>query len=333
VGLCRGGIWSMPAYFSDRLYYGPVGYNLLAFQFSNARLQTTAVSSTSTIFAYPGATPSISANGTTNAIVWATESTNPAVVHAYDASDLSKELYNSNQAGARDQFGPGNKFITPTIANGKVYVGTTNGVGAFGLLSGPGGDFSVSLSSSGSASATVSPGQTAQYALSLTASGGFNQSVSFTCTGAPAEADFSVSPSSATAGNSATELMVNVSTTASSQSAKLRWPGMWLGAVALLALLGAAARLPTRKRQTVECRSALPPGWSRRGLRGGWPSLVALGVFAFALAWCAGCGGGASASMTNPGTPTGTYTLTVTGSSTYKSTTLTHSVTLQLVVN
>ena len=95
------------------------------------------------LFAYPGATPSISANGTSNAIVWATENTNPAVLHAYDATDLSKELYNSNQAGTRDQFGTGNKFITPTIANGKVYVGTTNGVGAFGLFSGQGGDFSL----------------------------------------------------------------------------------------------------------------------------------------------------------------------------------------------
>jgi len=64
-----------------------------------------------------------------------TENTDPAVLHAYDAADLSRELYNSSQApNARDQFGSGNKFITPTIANGKVYVGTTNGVGVFGLL-------------------------------------------------------------------------------------------------------------------------------------------------------------------------------------------------------
>ena len=57
-----------------------------------------------------------------------------AVLHAYDASNLH-ELYNSNQAaGGRDQFGAGNKFITPTIANGKVFVGTTNSVGVFGLL-------------------------------------------------------------------------------------------------------------------------------------------------------------------------------------------------------
>ena len=64
--------------------------------------------------------------------MWAAENSNPAVLHAYDASNLSRELYNSNQAGSRDHFGSGNKFITPTIANGKVFVGTTTGVGVFG---------------------------------------------------------------------------------------------------------------------------------------------------------------------------------------------------------
>jgi hypothetical protein len=57
------------------------------------------------------------------------------VLHAYDAANLAHELYNSNQAAAnRDQFGAGNKFITPTIADGKVFVGTTNTVAVFGLL-------------------------------------------------------------------------------------------------------------------------------------------------------------------------------------------------------
>ena len=75
------------------------------------------------------------ANGTSNAIVWAHENSNPAVLHAYDATNLAHELYNSNQAAhARDQFGAGNKFITPTIADGKVFVGTAAGVAIFGLL-------------------------------------------------------------------------------------------------------------------------------------------------------------------------------------------------------
>jgi hypothetical protein len=66
--------------------------------------------------------------------VWAAENGNIAALHAYDATNLANELYNSNQAGARDQFGPGNKFVTPMIANGKVYVGTSSGVAVFGLL-------------------------------------------------------------------------------------------------------------------------------------------------------------------------------------------------------
>jgi outer membrane protein assembly factor BamB len=81
------------------------------------------------------ATPSISANRSRNAILWAVENVNPAVLHAYDATDLLHEQYNSNEApSGRDHFGAGNKFITLMIANGKVYVGTTNGVGVFGLL-------------------------------------------------------------------------------------------------------------------------------------------------------------------------------------------------------
>jgi hypothetical protein len=69
-----------------------------------------------------------------NGIVWASENSVPAVLHAYAATNLAAELYNSNQAGTRDRFGNGNKYITPTIAAGRVYVGTTNGVGVFGLL-------------------------------------------------------------------------------------------------------------------------------------------------------------------------------------------------------
>ena len=133
-GVLPGGEWAMPAYFDGRLYYGPVGSPILAFQFADAKLKTNPVAQTATAFEYPGATPSISSNGTQNAIVWAAENTNPAVLHAYNAQTLH-ELYNTNQAAnGRDHFGDGNKFITPMIINGKVYVGTTTGVGVFGLL-------------------------------------------------------------------------------------------------------------------------------------------------------------------------------------------------------
>lgn len=135
AGALPGGAWSMPAYFNGFVYFGGVSDSIKAYQFTNARLSTSPVSLTSHQFPYPGATPGISANGTVNGILWAVENSNPAVLHAYSATNLATELYNSNQAGgARDQFGPGNKFMTPTIVNGKVYVGTPSAVAAFGLL-------------------------------------------------------------------------------------------------------------------------------------------------------------------------------------------------------
>jgi hypothetical protein len=132
-GALSGGVFSMPAYFNGTVYYGASGDSIKAFPVVNARVASTASSRSARTFAYPGATPGISASGTANAIVWAVENTNPAVLHAYDARDLTRELYNSNQApNSRDAFGAGNKFITPTIVNGRVYVGTTNGVAVFG---------------------------------------------------------------------------------------------------------------------------------------------------------------------------------------------------------
>ena len=123
-----------PAYFDGGLYYGALAQPILEFRFVNARLLPEFVSRTALSFDYPGATPSISANGLRNGILWATENLDQAVLHAYDAKDLSHELYNSNQApSGKDHFGSGNKFITPAIANGKVYVGTIDGVGVFGL--------------------------------------------------------------------------------------------------------------------------------------------------------------------------------------------------------
>jgi hypothetical protein len=133
-GVLPGGVWAMPAYFNGTLYYGSVGYYLQAFPFQNARLGSPS-SKTAITFVYPGTTPSISADGNSNGIVWATENKSPDVLHAYAATDLATEYYNSTQAaGGRDNFGTGNKFITPTIASARVYVGTTTGVGVFGLL-------------------------------------------------------------------------------------------------------------------------------------------------------------------------------------------------------
>jgi hypothetical protein len=134
-GALSGPVFSMPAYFNNTVYYGAVGDSIKAFAISNAQLEKTPASQTANAFGYPGATPSISASGTSNALLWVAENGGSAVLHAYDATNLAHELYNSKQAsGGRDQFGAGNKFITPMITNGKVYVGITNGVGVFGLL-------------------------------------------------------------------------------------------------------------------------------------------------------------------------------------------------------
>lgn len=130
-----GGIWSAPAYFNGQVYFGDVNGTLKAFALNQAKFGASPASVSGNVFGFPGASPAVSANGSTGGIVWAVESSSgqAAVLHAFDASNLATELYNSNQAaGGRDHFGNGNKFITPTIANGKVYVGTPNGVAVFG---------------------------------------------------------------------------------------------------------------------------------------------------------------------------------------------------------
>ena len=133
-GALPGAIYSSPAYFNGSVYYGDVGGSLKAFTVTSAKLSGLPASVTTTQFPYPGAAPAVSANGTSNGIVWAVQNGNPAVLHAYDATDLTHELYNSTQAsGGRDNFGTGNKFITPVIADGLVFVGAPNGVAVFGL--------------------------------------------------------------------------------------------------------------------------------------------------------------------------------------------------------
>ncbi len=128
-----GAVFSAPAYFNGTVYLAAVGDALKAFPITNAKLASVPASQSTHVFGYPGATPTVSANGASNGIVWAIENSG-AILFAYDATDLTKELYDSNQAvNSRDSFS-GNKFITPVVANGKVYVGTPNSVAVFGLL-------------------------------------------------------------------------------------------------------------------------------------------------------------------------------------------------------
>lgn len=132
-----GSAFDTPVYFNGVVYWGSDSNALKAFSVTNAKLATTPSSKSAATYSHPGTTPTVSANGTQNGIVWALESSTSAaaVLHAYDPTNLANEYYNSNQAASsRDTFGNGNKFITPMVVNGKVYVGTQTGVAVFGLL-------------------------------------------------------------------------------------------------------------------------------------------------------------------------------------------------------
>jgi len=135
AGATPHGVWGMPAWFNGTVYYGGQNDVLRAFSVVNAQLSTSPFSQSALTYAYPGATPSVSANGTSNGIVWAVENRNgQGVLHAYDPTNLGHELFNSAQASGNRDYFEDNKFITPVVANGKVFVGTPTGVAVFGLL-------------------------------------------------------------------------------------------------------------------------------------------------------------------------------------------------------
>jgi hypothetical protein len=132
------GMWSSPAYFNGRLYFQGSGDVMKCLAITNGVLGTSTLSQSATSFGFPGATPTISANGTNNAIAWviqsdAYSSSGPSVLHAYDAYNLSQQLYNSSQNLSRDNPGGAVKFTVPTVVNGKVYVGTEYNLSVFGL--------------------------------------------------------------------------------------------------------------------------------------------------------------------------------------------------------
>jgi hypothetical protein len=131
-------VFSTPLFFDGRLYISAVGDKFKAFQFTNARLTTTPVSQSTNLFGYPSTIPTLSANGNTDAIIWAAQTAPAGRLFAYDPNDLSHQFYNSTTvADGRDDFGAGAKFAVPTIANGKVYVGTNGSVTVFGLFNPP----------------------------------------------------------------------------------------------------------------------------------------------------------------------------------------------------
>ncbi|MEJ0088583.1 MAG: chitobiase/beta-hexosaminidase C-terminal domain-containing protein [Limisphaerales bacterium] len=133
-----GGNFGTPAFWNKRLYYVGQGDNLKAFTVTNGVINTTPVRSPNSFNGDKSSTtPVISANGTNNGIVWAVDSStyassSPAVLHAYNATNVAQELYNSSQL-SRDNPGLSVKFTAPTVANGKVYVDTQYKLSVFGL--------------------------------------------------------------------------------------------------------------------------------------------------------------------------------------------------------
>jgi hypothetical protein len=131
--------FGLPAFFNNRLYVQGVGEYLKAYPFTNGLLSSTPLSQSTETVGFRGATPSISANGTNDAILWQLDSgyfANPSL-RAYNADDLSQKLYDSwlsYQSGAPDQLALV-KFVVPTVADGKVYLGTPDSVAVFGLRS------------------------------------------------------------------------------------------------------------------------------------------------------------------------------------------------------
>jgi len=124
--------YSTPAYWNGHLYVSGVNDHVKEFKLSNGLLSGPASMSPQT-FGYPGSVPTVSANGNKNGIVWVVEPSK-AILHAYDATNLSNELYNSKQNATRDALGSKVKFAPVTVVNGKVYVGTQTQIVGYGIL-------------------------------------------------------------------------------------------------------------------------------------------------------------------------------------------------------
>ena len=137
VAGATGPVFGGAAYFNRTLYFAPAQDALKAFGLANGNLTAAPVSQSPQIFGGVGAAPTVSADGETNGIVWAVEAASGGTLHAYNASNVAQELYNSQTNQDRDGLGPFVKFSVPLVVNGKVYVGTGNSLVVFGLLNQP----------------------------------------------------------------------------------------------------------------------------------------------------------------------------------------------------
>jgi len=139
-------LFSTPAYWNQNLYMAGIKDVVRQFAINNSQLSSAAQGAA--VFGYSGTSPVISANGTSEAILWALDNGpaapatscsalpggGPAVLRAYDAANVAHEIYNSSQAGGRDAAGPALRFALPTVANGHLYVPTQTNITVYGLL-------------------------------------------------------------------------------------------------------------------------------------------------------------------------------------------------------
>ena len=141
-----GRLFGIPVYFNNAVYFAAANDAIKAFRIANGLLQEKPSSQSAGTFPYLGSVPSVSANGSKDGIVWTIDANG---LHAYDAANLANELYCGS---------PGSyiKFSTPTIANGKVYVGTQDSLVVFGLFSSPG--IRLIVNSGGYQTSGVAPG-------------------------------------------------------------------------------------------------------------------------------------------------------------------------------
>ena len=317
-----------PAFFNSPTL-GPVVYmwgpndNLNAWHFNGATFDTATPASVSSIISPDGEANtvalSVSSNGSNagTGILWtsgpasgdANESTQPGIFRAFDASNLQNEIWDSSLNMSRDDVGFYAKFNPPTIANGKVYLGTfadpslssppyTSHLLVYGLLNPP--DFGLSPSPSG---ASVTAGQSASFTITASPQSGFNGSVSFSCSGLPGGAACSFNPPSVTVTGNTASTTMTITTTARSSGSLRQSNGKQLPLYAILlpipglALFGAGFGSRRRNRKLIACLFGA----------------MLLSLLLLQVA-CGGGGSGSGGGSTG-GTPSGTYTVIVTGTS------------------
>jgi beta-lactam-binding protein with PASTA domain len=193
-GALSGGVFAAPGYWNGNLYFWASTDNLKAFSLVSGAISLAPTSISTATSAYPGATPSISANGNTNGIVWAliTNANGTESLDAFDATNVATLLYSSDTAGTRDNPGIRAKFSVANVANGKVYVGGAI-VYVFGSM------FAVTTPS---ATVQGGPGSSPTATIEVGSNKGssFTGAVALSATGLPAGVTASFSPPTVTLG-------------------------------------------------------------------------------------------------------------------------------------